>query len=62
MVAMAAERYGVHALGIGSDLCRDQPDSVVEWMRNGAGQLNVILVKAVPINRAFRHNRTGLKE
>ena len=35
MVAMAAERYGVHALGIGSDLCQDQPDSVVEWMRNG---------------------------
>jgi len=35
MVAVAAERYGVHALGIGSDLCQDQPDSVVEWMRNG---------------------------
>ena len=35
MVAIAAERYGVNALGIGSDLCQDQPDSVVEWMRNG---------------------------
>jgi hypothetical protein len=22
-------------LGIGSDLCQDQPDSVVEWMRTG---------------------------
>ena len=21
--------------GIGSDLCQDQPDSVVNWMRNG---------------------------
>ena len=35
MVAAAAERYGVAALGIGSDLCQDQPDEVVAWMRNG---------------------------
>ncbi len=35
MVARAAERYGVGHLGLGSDLCQDQPDSVVEWMRNG---------------------------
>ncbi len=35
MVAEAAERYGVAHLGIGSDLCQDQPDSVVTWMRNG---------------------------
>lgn len=35
MVAEAAERYGVEHLGMGSDLCQDQPDSVVEWMRNG---------------------------
>lgn len=34
-VADAAERYGAEHLGIGSDLCQDQPDSVVEWMRNG---------------------------
>ena len=35
MVALTAERYGVEHLGIGSDLCQDQPDSVVRWMRNG---------------------------
>ncbi|MGH1358075.1 MAG: membrane dipeptidase [Burkholderiaceae bacterium] len=35
MVAEAAERYGVQSLAIGSDLCENQPDSVVEWMRNG---------------------------
>ena len=35
MVAQAAERYGVEHLAIGSDLCQDQPDTVVEWMRNG---------------------------
>ncbi|MEL6505248.1 MAG: membrane dipeptidase [Pseudomonadota bacterium] len=34
-MADAAELYGAHHLGIGSDLCQDQPDSVVEWMRNG---------------------------
>jgi membrane dipeptidase len=35
MVAEAAERYGAAHLGIGTDLCQDQPDSVVEWMRVG---------------------------
>lgn len=33
MVAEAASRYGAEHLGIGTDLCRDQPDSIVEWMR-----------------------------
>ena len=35
MIAETAERYGVRHLGIGSDLCQDQPDSIVEWMRVG---------------------------
>ncbi|MEO1551777.1 MAG: membrane dipeptidase [Pseudomonadota bacterium] len=35
MIADCAERFGVEHLGIGSDLCQDQPDSVVEWMRTG---------------------------
>jgi membrane dipeptidase len=35
MVAQAAERFGVAHLGIGSDLCQDQPDEVVAWMRSG---------------------------
>jgi membrane dipeptidase len=35
MVYEAADRYGVEHLGLGSDLCQDQPDSVVSWMRNG---------------------------
>ena len=35
MIAEAAERYGAQHLGIGSDLCQDQPDSIVEWMRVG---------------------------
>jgi len=35
MVAKTAEIIDVSKIGIGSDLCLDQPDSVVEWMRNG---------------------------
>ncbi|MGJ8590859.1 MAG: membrane dipeptidase, partial [Yoonia sp.] len=35
MIARAADSYGVENLGIGSDLCQDQPDSIVEWMRTG---------------------------
>lgn len=35
MIADTAEKFGAEHLGIGSDLCQDQPDSVVEWMRVG---------------------------
>ena len=35
MIARTAELMGVSQIGIGSDLCQDQPDSVVEWMRVG---------------------------
>lgn len=35
MVAQAAETFGAEHFGIGSDLCQNQPDSVVEWMRVG---------------------------
>jgi len=35
MVARLVEQIGIGHVGIGSDLCQDQPDSVVEWMRTG---------------------------
>ncbi|NNL36173.1 MAG: membrane dipeptidase, partial [Silicimonas sp.] len=35
MVARTADRFGIDHFGIGSDLCQDQPDSIVEWMRTG---------------------------
>ncbi|MGB7204889.1 MAG: membrane dipeptidase [Anderseniella sp.] len=35
MIARTADMIGVDHIGIGSDLCQDQPDSVVEWMRVG---------------------------
>ena len=35
MIARTADLMGVQHIGLGSDLCQDQPDSVVEWMRVG---------------------------
>ena len=35
MIARCADRFGIEHLGIGSDLCQDQPDTIVEWMRVG---------------------------
>ncbi|KZK84528.1 Membrane dipeptidase (Peptidase family M19) [Pseudovibrio sp. Ad13] len=35
MIARTAEKFGAQHLGVGSDLCQDQPDSIVEWMRMG---------------------------
>ncbi len=35
MIADCADIMGVEHIGIGSDLCQNQPDSVVEWMRSG---------------------------
>ncbi|WP_039019845.1 membrane dipeptidase [Halocynthiibacter namhaensis] len=35
MIAHTAEKFGAEHLGIGTDLCQDQPDSIVEWMRVG---------------------------
>ena len=34
-ISRTADVMGVKHIGIGSDLCQDQPDSVVEWMRSG---------------------------
>ena len=35
MVARTSEIIEIKNIGIGSDLCLNQPDTVVEWMRNG---------------------------
>ena len=35
MVARTADLMGIGQIGIGTDLCQDQPDSVVDWMRKG---------------------------
>ena len=40
MTAKTCELMGVKNVGIGSDLCLNQPDSIVEWMRNGTWSKN----------------------
>lgn len=35
MAALAVDLVGPTGVGIGTDLCQDQPDSIVEWMRVG---------------------------
>ncbi len=64
MVADTAERFGVTSLGIGSDLCQDQPDSVVEWMRVGRwsktidyGEGSAAQAGFPPMPSWFRDNR-----
>ena len=34
-VAMAVDLMGIKNVAIGSDLCQEQPSSVLHWMRNG---------------------------
>jgi membrane dipeptidase len=73
MIAEAADRYGAQNLGIGTDLCQDQPDSVVEWMRvgrwskamdYGEGSADAPGFPPMPgwfhDNRDFNNIRTGL--
>ena len=40
MIARTAEMIGVERIGMGSDLCQNQPDRVVEWMRNGTWSID----------------------
>ena len=35
MIAKTVDLIGIKNIGIGSDLCLNQPDAVVDWMRNG---------------------------
>ncbi len=35
MIADTSDLMGIDHIGIGTDLCQDQPDSIVEWMRTG---------------------------
>ncbi|OMH39312.1 peptidase M19 [Motiliproteus sp. MSK22-1] len=35
MVASTADLMGIDHIGIGTDLCQEQPLSILEWMRNG---------------------------
>ena len=75
MVAKTADLIGEKNIGIGSDLCLNQPDEVVEWMRNGTwskskyygeGSKNKpgfpIQPKWFEDARGFKNLETGLKK
>ncbi|WP_372610916.1 membrane dipeptidase [Aquicoccus sp.] len=75
MVARTADLMGVSRIGIGTDLCQDQPDSVVDWMRSGRwtkardyGEGGADNPGFPPMPEWFRDNRdfgrieTGLRE
>ena len=74
MIARTAEKFGAEHLGLGSDLCQDQPDSIVEWMRVGRwskeidyGEGSAAAPGFPPMPKWFQDNRdfgnieTGLK-
>ena len=75
MLARTADRIGIGHIGIGSDLCQDQPDSVVEWMRVGRwtksldfGEGSAAAAGFPPMpdwfrdNRSFGQIRAGLRQ
>ena len=47
------KRQGIKNIGIGSDLCLNQPDSVVEWMRNGTWTKSKNLGEGSKTNQGF---------
>ena len=53
MVARTAEIIGIKNLGIGSDLCLQQPDRIVEWMRNGTWTKTIDYGEGSKSNAAF---------
>ena len=59
MVAKTAEIMEVKNIGIGSDLCLNQPDSVVEWMRNGTWSKSTNYGEGSKKNLDFQSNPSG---
>ncbi len=53
MVARTADLMGVGQIGFGTDLCQDQPDSVVDWMRNGTWTRDLDYGEGSAANRGF---------
>jgi len=64
MIARTAEKFGATNMGIGTDLCQDHPDSIVEWMRVGRwskeidyGEGSATAPGFPPMPRWFQDNR-----
>ena len=61
MVARTAEIMNINNIGIGSDLCLNQPDKVVEWMRNGTWSKSTNYGEGSKVNLDFLNNPIGLR-
>jgi len=62
MVARTAEIMDVKNLGIGSDLCLNQPDEVVEWMRNGTWTKKKVYGEGTVSNVGFPDQPSWFKD
>jgi len=61
-VARTADTYGTDKIGIGSDLCQDQPDSVVEWMRVGRWSKEIDYGEGSAANPGFPAQPTWFRD
>ncbi len=61
MIAKTADLMGAENLGIGTDLCQDQPDSIVEWMRVGRWSKEIDYGEAQQVTLVSHQCLNGLK-
>ena len=61
MIKDLIDLIGVEHIGFGSDLCQDQPDSIVEWMRVGRWTKNIDYGEGSPSNPGFQKCQVGLR-
>ena len=62
MVARTADLIGVKHIGIGSDLCLEQPDTVVDWMRNGTWTKSKDFGEGTATNPSFPEQPSWFKD
>ena len=62
MIAQTTELIDINQIGIGSDLCLGQPDSVVDWMRNGTWTKSKDYGEGTKDNSAFPKQPNWFKD
>ncbi len=56
MIKKCAECYGIDYIALGTDLCQDQPDDIVKWMRNGRWAKDIDYGEGSKDNAGFPDN------
>ena len=62
MIAKTVDIMGINHVGFGSDLCQDQPDSIVEWMRVGKWTKNIDYGEGSASNPGFPNMPTWFRD